>query len=117
MIGSMVVHQERRKHPRAKAKWSVTLETAQGVINTEIQDISLEGAFIRCLDPLPPAENFKMVINIPRANRRLMIGSQVIWVNKHGPDHSITSRGMGVHFSYISGSDRQFLQRMILERI
>jgi c-di-GMP-binding flagellar brake protein YcgR len=117
MIESMAVDQERRKHPRAKAKWSVTLETPQGVINTEIQDISLEGAFIRCLDPLPPPQTFKMVINVPQANRRLMVGSQVIWVTGHGPDHSITSRGMGVQFSEISGSDRQFLQRVIMERI
>jgi len=113
----MVSDQERRRHPRAKAKWSVTLDTSQGVINTEIQDISLGGAFIRCLDPLPPADTFKMVINVPQTSGRLMVGSQVIWVNSHEPDHSITSRGMGVHFSEISGSDRQFLQRMIMERI
>ena len=61
----MATDQERRRHPRAKAKWSVTLETAQGVINTETLDISLEGAFVRCLDPLKPEEPFKMVVNIP----------------------------------------------------
>ena len=113
----MILSRERRKHPRARAKWSVTLQTTQGVINTEIHDISLEGAFIRCLDPLGPAETFKMVINIPQSNRRLIVDSEVIWINNLGPDHSVTPRGMGVQFTEISGNDRQFLSRMILNRI
>ena len=108
---------ERRKHPRAKAKWSVTLETNQGVLITETHDISLAGAFIRCLDPLEPEEVFKMVINIPRSDRRLLIDSEVVWVNVHGPDHSLTPRGMGVQFTQLAGSDRQFLNRMILNNI
>ena len=113
----MVSNQERRRQPRAKAKWSVILETAQGVINTETLDISLEGAFVRCLDPLKPAEPFKMVINIPNSDRRLAVDSEVVWVNVHGPDHSVTPRGMGVQFTQLSGSDRQFLSRMIINRV
>ena len=113
----MVSPEERRRQPRAKAKWSVTLETAQGVINTETLDISLEGAFVRCLDPLKPAEPFKMVINIPNSDRRLAVDSEVVWVNVHGPDHSVTPRGMGVQFTQLSGSDRQFLNRMIMNRV
>ena len=113
----MVIPQERRKHPRAKAKWSVTLQTSQGVINTEIQDISPEGAFIRCLDPLEPAESFKMVINIPQSDRRLIIDSEVVWINSLGADHPLTPRGMGVQFTEISTRDRQFLSRMILNHV
>jgi uncharacterized protein (TIGR02266 family) len=113
----MASDQERRRQPRAKAKWSVTLETAQGVINTETLDISLEGAFVRCLDPLKPEEPFKMVINIPNSDRRLAVDSEVVWVNVHGPDHSVTPRGMGVQFTQLSGSDRQFLSRMIINRV
>ncbi len=97
----MVSHEERRREPRAKAKWSVTLETAQGVINT----------------PLKPEEPFKMVINIPNSDRRLAVDSEVVWVNVHGPDHSVTPRGMGVQFTQLSGSDRQFLNRMIINRV
>jgi uncharacterized protein (TIGR02266 family) len=113
----MASQQERRRHPRAKAKWSVTLETEQGVINTETLDISLEGAFVRCLDPLKPEEPFKMVINIPNSDRRLAIDSEVVWVNVHGPDHSVTPRGMGVQFTQLSSNDRQFLNRMIINRV
>ena len=113
----MVTHQERRRHPRARAKWSVTLETAHGVINTETLDISLEGAFVRCLDPLKPEEPFKMLINIPNSDRRLAVDSEVVWVNVHGPDHSATPRGMGVQFAQLSGSDRQFLNSMIINRV
>ena len=112
----MANHQERRRHPRAKTKWSVILETAQGVINTETLDISLEGAFVRCLDPLKPEEPFKMVINIPNSDRRLAVDSEVVWVNVHGPDHSVTPRGMGVQFTQLSSDDRQFLNRMIMNR-
>jgi uncharacterized protein (TIGR02266 family) len=113
----MATDQERRRHPRAKAKWSVTLETAQGVINTETLDISLEGAFVRCLDPLQPEEPFKMVINIPNSDRRLAVDSEVVWVNVHGPDHSVTPRGMGVQFTQLSNNDRQFLNRMIINHV
>jgi c-di-GMP-binding flagellar brake protein YcgR len=112
----MVARQERRRHPRAKAKWSVTLETAQGVINTETLDISLAGAFVRCLDPLRPEEPFKIFINIPNLDRRLAIDSEVVWVNVHGPDHSVTPRGMGIQFTQLSGRDRQFLSRIIINR-
>jgi Tfp pilus assembly protein PilZ len=112
----MVTHQERRRHPRTKAKWSVTLETAQGVINTENLDISLEGAFVRCLDPLKPEEPFKMLINIPNSDHRLAVDSEVVWVNVHGPDHSVTPRGMGIQFTQLSGRDRQFLSRIIINR-
>jgi uncharacterized protein (TIGR02266 family) len=113
----MLTGQERRRHPRTKAKWSVTLETAQGVINTETLDISLEGAFVRCLDPLQPEEPFKMLINIPNSDRRLAVDSEVVWVNMHGPDHSVTPRGMGVQFTQLSRNDRQFLSRMIISRV
>jgi Tfp pilus assembly protein PilZ len=112
----MVARQEKRRHPRAKAKWSVTLETAQGVINTETLDICLEGAFVRCLDPLRPEEPFKMLINIPNSDRRLAVDSEVVWVNVHGPDFSVTPRGMGIQFTQLSGRDRQFLSRMIINR-
>ena len=113
----MASQQERRRHPRAKAKWSVTLETEQGVINTETLDISLEGAFVRCLDPLKPEEPFKMVINIPNSDRRLAVDSEVVWVNVHGPDHSVTPRGMGVQFTQLPSNDRHFLNRMIINRV
>jgi uncharacterized protein (TIGR02266 family) len=113
----MASHQERRRHPRAKTKWSVILETAQGVINTETLDISLEGAFVRCLDPLKPEEPFKMVINIPNSDRRLAVDSEVVWVNVQGPDHSVTPRGMGVQFTQLSSNDRQFLNRMIINHV
>ncbi|MGD8315436.1 MAG: PilZ domain-containing protein [Syntrophobacterales bacterium] len=113
----MASHQERRRHPRAKAKWSVILETAQGVIKTETLDISLEGAFVRCLDPLKPEEPFKMVINIPNSDRRLAVDSEVVWVNVQGPDHSVTPRGMGVQFTQLSSNDRQFLNRMIINHV
>ena len=113
----MANHQERRRHPRAKTKWSVILETAQGVINTETLDISLEGAFVRCLDPLKPDEPFKMIINIPNSDRRLAVDSEVVWVNVQGPDHSVTPRGMGVQFTQLSSNDRQFLNRMIINHV
>ena len=57
----MVISQERRRYPRARARWPVTIETTQGVINTETHDISLDGAFIRCLDPSGLDEVFKMI--------------------------------------------------------
>lgn len=113
----MVIPEDRRRYPRAKAKWSVTIETNQGVINTETLDISLVGAFIRCLDPLGPDEAFRMVINVPHSDRRLLVDSEVVWVNVYGPDHSITPRGMGVQFTQISGSDQRFLNRVILDRL
>jgi len=66
-----------------------------------------------------------MMINIPQSDRRLIVDSEVVWINSLGPDHSFTPRGMGVQFTEISGvqfteisgTDRQFLSRMILNRI
>lgn len=113
----MVIPQERRRYPRARARWPVTIETTQGIINTETHDISLDGAFIRCLDPLGLDEIFTMIIRVPHSDRRLAVDSEIVWINAHGPDYTATPRGMGVQFGQINKSDRQFLDRVILDRL
>ena len=111
----MALPEERRRSARARAKLPVTIETTHGVINTETNDISAEGAFVRCLDPMSPDELFHMVINVPHSDRRLMIGFEVVWVNTHGPNYTSTPRGMGVQFTQISSNDRQLLHRVIMD--
>ena len=93
--------------PRPELKWSVSAQTGGGIIHGETKDISPQGAFIRCRNPLNLNEVFDMVVNAP--GKSLNVRAEVVWSNIHGPDDKITPRGMGVRFVNMSSEDRRIL--------
>jgi hypothetical protein len=109
----MVPEKERRQIPRAKVKWSVTMQTSQGVINTETENISTEGAFIRSWKPFRPNEVFKMLINLPTLDRPLLIDAKVVWAVFYQHVKATTQCGIGVQFIDISRRDRSIVNSMI----
>jgi len=68
----------------------------------ETRDISPQGAFIRCRNPLNLNEVFDMVVDVPEKS-----------LNIHGPDDKITPRGMGVRFVKISKEDRRIIAQKL----
>jgi Tfp pilus assembly protein PilZ len=107
----MVHRKERRYYPRTKIKLPVVKLAGDGLVNGEIQDLSLGGAFIRCTDIGKITDKFHMVIS---AKGRLMsIIGEVVWrdVNKIKKKNAV--RGVGVRFRQIFSGDRRFLRKVI----
>jgi hypothetical protein len=81
--------EERRKYTQSKESWFITIETPEGSISGETENISSDGAFIRCEKPLAPNEIFDMVITLPDSGTTLKGRAEVVWS---------TELGMGVTF-------------------
>jgi len=97
--------------PRPELKWSVSAQVGGGIMHGETKDISLQGAFIRCRNPLNLNEVFDMVVDVPE--KSLNVRAEVVWSNIHGPDDKITPRGMGVRFVKISNEDRRIIAQKL----
>ena len=98
---------QNRISPRPELKWSVSAQVGGGIMHGETRDISLQGAFIHCRNPLNLNEIFDMVVDVPE--KSLNVRAEVVWSNIHGPDDKITPRGMGVRFVSMSSEDRRIL--------
>lgn len=107
----MVNPKERRNYPRIKIKLPVVKMAGNGLVNGEIQDLSLGGAFIRCPEMADTKEKFHMVIS---AKGRLMsIIGEVVWQDLNEMNKETTLRGIGVRFRQIFSGDRRFLREVI----
>ena len=87
---------ERRLQPRVEVKWPVTMLTSEGAIRGETRDISMQGAYISCEQPLPLFERFVLSVKAPAASMQVM--AQVVWSNNSPPHQVDESPGMGVRF-------------------
>lgn len=87
---------ERRLQPRVGVSWPVTMLTAEGSMQGEIRDISLQGAFIYCDKPLPLSERFVLSVKAPASSMQVM--AQVVWASNSSPDKKNEPAGMGVRF-------------------
>ena len=97
--------------PRPELKWPVSAQVGGGIMHGETRDISLQGAFIHCRNPLNLNEVFDMVVDVPE--KSLNVKAEVVWSNIHGPDDKITPRGMGVRFVKISKEDRRIIAQKL----
>jgi hypothetical protein len=102
---------ERRKHPRIKAKWPVTIITDQSSFLGESINITDSGLFIRCGEQLHENEICQLIIGIPNRDP-IVVKGQMIWWNLGGAAHKGHLSGMGFSFIKISKEDRQFFNEM-----
>jgi hypothetical protein len=87
---------ERRLQPRVEVTWPVTMLTSEGAIRGETRDISMQGAYIYCDQPLPLFERFVLSVKAPAASMQVM--AQVVW-SDNSPAHQVDEPpGMGVRF-------------------
>ena len=87
---------ERRLQPRVEVKWPVTMLTSEGAIKGETKDISMQGAFIYCDNPLPIFERFVLSVKAPAASMQVM--AQVVWSSNSPTYKKDALAGMGVRF-------------------
>jgi hypothetical protein len=103
--------EERRNYPRAKIKLPVVKMAGDDLVNGEIQDLSLGGAFIRCPVMVKTKDKFHMVISAK--GRLVSIISEVVWQDLNKINGKATMHGMGVRFKQIFSEDRRFLREAI----
>lgn len=102
---------ERRYYPRAKVKLPVVRMAGNDLVDGEIEDLSLGGAFIRCSAMPNGKDNFHMVISVK--GRLISLTGEMVWKDVQKFNNQTRFRGMGVRFSQLLISDRQFLGDVI----
>ena len=110
-----MVEKEKRTHHRAKFKWPVLAKVDGKVIEGVTKDISANGAYVCCANPLKLNAVFDMVIKAPE--KRLKVKAEVVWSNIYGLDDAINPRGMGVRFLNISSDHRRVIAKEILQHL
>ena len=102
---------ERRYYPRTQIKLPVVRMAGADLVDGEIEDLSLGGAFIRCSAMPNGKDNVHMVISAQ--GRLISITGEMVWADVQKFNNKTTFRGMGVRFRQILLGDRQFLRDVI----
>ena len=108
--------EDKRQFPRVEVTWPVTMLTAQGPIEGEVNNISLGGAFVHCQEQPESNETFRMIIKVPHSRQFLRASARVARSNIYNPEGSAEPRGIGVRFVEISDDDRQYIREVVAEQ-
>ena len=104
-------HPERRHYPRTKVKLPVVKKAGEDLVDGEIQDLSLGGAFIY-FSAMPRLKKvFQMVISAK--GRLISITAEIVWSDVQKSNDQTMLTGMGVRFRKVFNNDRRFLLEMI----
>jgi hypothetical protein len=95
---------ERRMYPRIRVRRAVSIIAAEGLRRGETEDISLEGAFIRCDKPVRPNE--KVLLTFEDHSSNTLVLAQVVWTNHEAQASGDRPTGMGVQFLQFFNSKR-----------
>jgi uncharacterized protein (TIGR02266 family) len=109
----MAVNQ--RGYPRANIKWPVVVKSDKRTMEGVTSNVTPNGVFIHCQQPLRLNEVFDMDISIPGSDQSLRARAEVVWSNRYGPNDDISPRGMGVRFLRISSEARKFIARAAMD--
>ena len=104
---------QRRKHPRVRVNWPVTMMTPEGDMEGTIENVSAAGAYIRCGTPLSKNDLFILAI-LDQNREESWIGAEVVWIDiPLSSDLEGIPVGMGVRFTNLSAEDLQFLTESV----
>ena len=104
---------ERRRYPRAKIEWPVSLKTDQGIIPGYTLNLSAGGATVRLQDPPLIHEIVEMTIKIPELERHLLVEAQVVWSTADIVDNELTLPIVGLNFTTINDQDRWLISTAV----
>lgn len=107
------LERERRRYTRVRVRWPVTMLTASGPMEGEVENISLGGAFICCDGQPGLRETFRLVIKVPHPRQFLMARARVTRSDTYNPQNLIGTRGIGVRFVEMPEADRQLLEQIL----
>jgi len=105
----VATHQKKRQYSCADVSWPVFLLTPRGIVKGETKNIRLGSAFIQILSDPVQDRFFRLVIKPPNYEGLLAVSAKVAWKSQHHESQYIMPSGMGVQFTQISSSARDFL--------
>ncbi|MFC1822514.1 PilZ domain-containing protein [Thermodesulfobacteriota bacterium] len=100
---------EKRKHRRVAIDWPLDIITGHGIIEGEVKNISSDGMYICCRQPLKLNEKIRTSIKPPE-HEDITIAGNVIWSDLCGMDDDYNQVGFGICFVEISDQSRAILQ-------
>ena len=103
---------KRRKSPRSKARWPITIITSDNIIAGESRNITANGIFTHCKEKLHENETYRVIIGLPK-KRYLAVKGKLIWSNLNGIDPNGAFSDMGFSFVKLSEEDRHLLNRAV----
>jgi hypothetical protein len=106
------ISKDRRRYPRVRANWPVVILESSGAREAELRDISLGGAFIRSDKPLNPKERSKLYIIVPD-RKTFTVYFEVVWLRVDCSVSEVPPCGMGIRFTRVFRTDRQYLTEII----
>jgi len=104
---------ERRRYPRAKIEWPVTVKTDQGIVTGYTLDLSAGGATVRLKNPPLIHEIIEMTIKIPDIDRYLAVEAEVVWSTADIVDKELTLPIIGLRFITITDQDRWLISTAV----
>ena len=90
------MNKDKRIYPRSELGWPISAITADGRIQGETKNISLNGAFICCEKALCPHDMLLLTIGSPSGAMQVI--AQVVWSNICACVEEKSQVGMGVKF-------------------
>lgn len=102
----MASESERRKYPRAKIRWPVSVKTPQVALKGLTRDISPGGFSIHLEKPLEISLPLTISTTIATSGDTLKLTAEVVWSNNHGFDDGSALPSIGVRFIDISNEGR-----------
>ena len=89
--------EERRLRERYELRYPAKIETSQEIFDGETINLSVEGAFIYCQEPLAIKETATLIINFPDGFIMDTL-AEVVWSTASESDDDTGPPGMGVRF-------------------
>ncbi len=108
----MTNKEERRKNERVELQWPITILADYATVEGVTINVSLDGVYIRCEEPLLLNESYRMSILPPNHDAIEVLG-KVVRSEFYGMSEDKSTFGMGVSVVEISGEGRNTLSALI----
>ena len=109
------IRKEKRRNSRGFVRWPIKVEAEYGTVGGETRNVSFDGIYIRCDEPLRVNQNFRMSI-LPPDRQAIGVTGKVVWADLYGLDKDEIAFGMGVCLVEIADRDRQVFEEAVSTR-
>ncbi|MFO7461223.1 MAG: PilZ domain-containing protein [Desulfatiglandales bacterium] len=106
---------EKRRHPRRFVRWPIKVEAEHGTVGGETRNLSYDGIYIRCDEPLRINQDFRMAV-LPPDRQAIGLTGKVVWADLYGLDKNENAFGMGVCLVEIADRDRRVFEEAVSAR-
>ena len=103
---------EKRKSPRIRVRWPITVLCNRCLIEGESRNITANGILARFKEPLHENGTYRVIITLPQ-KRYIAVRGRVMWSNLDGIDFNATFSDMAFYFVELDEEDRSLLNEAV----